>query len=137
MVELLLAAGADPDVHADTYVTLLNLAYRNIDPEIAIRMVEILLEHGADPNIRDNNYGAPLHRVCRTRPRAFDPRLARTFLNGGADANLRDKNGVSALKIRSKKRGSWRDLHELEPELLLFEYCVEKEAASLSSDHSG
>jgi len=39
--------------------------------------------------------------------------------------------------IRSKKRGFWRDLHELELELLSLEYGVEEEAASLSSDHSG
>jgi len=64
--------------------------------------------------------------------------LLETLLKGGADANLRDKNGVSALKmIRSKKRGFWRDLHELELELLSLEYGVEEEAASLSSDHSG
>ena len=101
-------------------------------------MVEIILEYGADPNMRDDNYGALLHRVCRTRPRAFDPRLARTLLKGGVDANLRDKNGVSALKmIRRKKGGCWRDLHELELELLLLEYGAEEEAASLSSVHSG
>lgn len=97
-----------------------------------------MLEYGADPNIRDDHCGAPLHRLCRTRLRAFDPRLARTLLKDGADANLRDKNGISALKrIRSKKRGFWRDLHELELELLSLEYGVEEEAASLSGDHSG
>ncbi len=46
MVELLLTAAADSDVHANTYATPLSLVCRNIDPGIAIRTVEFCWNTG-------------------------------------------------------------------------------------------
>jgi beta-lactamase regulating signal transducer with metallopeptidase domain len=79
MVELLIDAGADPNVAPDGRDSALNYAIRSGELELA----ELLLEHGADPNRTIEGQPPPL----LTAVQMGEVELIEALLDAGADPN--------------------------------------------------
>ena len=92
IMDLLLAAGANPDTRRDGKPVLLCAAcsHRNYT-------VEPLLRHGANPNIQTAT-GETALMVAASCFSSF-PRDVEDLLRYGADANLRDNKGQTALDM--------------------------------------
>ena len=99
--KLLLANGADPDVHDDTYRwTALHWAIRR-----SSELMTALLAGGANADVLDKYDWTPLHWAVRIRGEIGATR-ARLLLDGGADVNMRgDDPGLSPLDY-ADQRGS-------------------------------
>jgi hypothetical protein len=108
IVELLLAAGADPNaaknhrssgpLHyaADGYIN--GPAW---DANRQVRTIQCLLDAGAVINVQDKNGASPLHRAVRTRCAAAVKRL----LAAGADPTLRNKPGSTPFHLAVQNTG--------------------------------
>jgi len=108
IVELLLAAGADPNsalnhrqsrpLHyaADGY-----LKGTNWNPEKQVETIEKLLRAGAGIDAQDKNGATPLHRAVRTRSAA----AVKFLLQKGADARLKNKPGSTAFHLAVQNTG--------------------------------
>jgi len=95
MLQLLLAAGADPNTRDESGTTPLLLAARLVQAAA----VERLLAAGANPNAQDAEGRTPLHHAVQ---RGRDD-VARLLLAGGADPHLADRRGESAHALASKQ----------------------------------
>ena len=97
--KLLLANGADPDVHDDTYRwTALHWAIRR-----SSELMTALLAGGANADVLDKYDWTPLHWAVRVRGEIGATR-ARLLLDGGADVNMRgDDPGLSPLDYADQK----------------------------------
>jgi ankyrin repeat protein len=85
LVQLLLASGAQPNLHAETAIPLFNaVGIDNMD------IVRALLAGGADIHVRDRAL-----RNVLTQCRSVD--LLRFFLERGVDPNAEDRRGQSML----------------------------------------
>jgi ankyrin repeat protein len=108
IVELLLAAGADPNsaenhrqsgpLHyaADGY-----LGNPDWDAKRQVDTIGRLLDAGAKINAQDKNGAAPLHRAVRTRSAA----AVKYLLERGADAKLRNKPGSTPFHLAVQNTG--------------------------------
>ncbi len=86
MVDLLLDAGADPNLRNDSGRTALHEAASKGDAAVLAR----LLARKADPRIRDDKGRTPLHS-------ASNEVVARMLLDAGAEAEARDDRGRTPL----------------------------------------
>lgn len=108
IVELLLAAGADPNsamnhrqsgpLHyaADGY-----LKNPDRNEKRQVDTIGALLDAGAEINAQDKNGAAPLHRAVRTRSAA----AVKYLLERGADAKLRNKPGSTPFHLAVQNTG--------------------------------
>ena len=83
VAELLLDAGADPNLSNDLGIGPVSLAIENGAPDVA----KLLLKRGADPNIERENGETPL----MTAARLGQGDLMKVLLDAGADPNAREK----------------------------------------------
>ncbi|KAK6504786.1 hypothetical protein TWF481_006725 [Arthrobotrys musiformis] len=106
VIELLLQAGADPNILSDTVerdqkreAALYYLAIQNHPPRVrasserlkrTVKCFELLLAAGADPNQENYNGNRVLHSVG-------DESIARLLLNAGADPNVTNNDGETPL----------------------------------------
>ncbi|MCA9419123.1 MAG: ankyrin repeat domain-containing protein [Candidatus Omnitrophica bacterium] len=91
MVELILEAGADPNLRQDhLQLTPLIIAVQEERPSI----VAVLLEYGADPNLRCAEDSTALHRAAFLN----DALSARMLLEAGADPKAKDAAGLTPLE---------------------------------------
>ena len=99
--KMLLANGADPDLHDDTSRwTALHWATRR-----SSELMTALLAGGANADVLDKHDWTPLHWAVRVRGKSGATR-ARLLLDGGADVNMRgDDSGLSPLDY-ADQRGS-------------------------------
>ena len=97
--KLLLANGADPDLHDDTYRwTALHWATRR-----SSELMKALLADGANADVLDKYDWTPLHWAVRVRGEIGATR-ARLLLDGEADVNMRGGNpGLSPLDYADQK----------------------------------
>ena len=97
VVEMLLAAGGDPNRFDDdgNMGTPLHLALQN--GEDAFEVVRALLEGKADPNLRDVNGSFPLHTAAFWGDETFE--IVGALLEAKADPSLRDLQGDTPLHI--------------------------------------
>lgn len=108
IVELLLAAGADPNsavnhrqsgpLHyaADGY-----LKNPDRNEKRQVDTIGALLDAGAEINAQDKNGATPLHRAVRTRSAA----AVKYLLERGADAKLRNKPGSTPFHLAVQNTG--------------------------------
>ena len=91
IVQLLLNAGADPDLQdSKGYTPLMSAIAYSIIPSI---LGKILLESGADPNRTDAHGQSPLSlAVMRS-----NTKLVKLLLDGGAEPNVADNFGYTPL----------------------------------------
>lgn len=96
-VELLLAAGADPNVSAanEMRVTALHAAAAQRDPVVSFALVRLLLGHGARVNVAQRGGWTPLHATAAHGP----DEQVRLLLAHGADANATNDDGKTALDL--------------------------------------
>jgi ankyrin repeat protein len=96
-VELLLAAGADPNVAAANpmRVTALHAAVAQRDPVVSLALVRLLLAHGARVNVTQRGGWTPLHATAAHGP----TEQVRLLLAHGADARAMTVDGQSALDL--------------------------------------
>ena len=94
VVELLLEAGADPNVRDTQRVDTTPLFECGLKPEV----IEPLVRAGADVNARDRNGTTPLIR------NAFIEPFVRELLAHGADPSLVNERGDTALSVANRNQ---------------------------------
>ena len=97
--KMLLANGADPDLHDDDYRwTALHWAMRR-----SLELMKALLAGGANADVLDKYDWTPLHWAVRLGGESGATR-ARLLLDGGADVNMRgDDPGLSPLDYADQR----------------------------------
>jgi hypothetical protein len=108
MVQLLLAAGADPNsamnhrrgapLHYAADGFLRGPAW---NPTRQVKTIQCLLDAKADINAQDKNGATPLHRAVRTRAAG----AVACLLERGADAMLRNKPGSTPFHLAVQNTG--------------------------------
>ena len=88
-IQLLVGAGADPDLQDNRGSTALVLAIARGHLEI----VKALVNAGADPNMRDSRDDAALHWAAR----GGDAEIFQILINAGADPDMQSELGNTAL----------------------------------------
>jgi hypothetical protein len=108
IVELLLAAGADPNSTANHrqsgplhYAADGCVSGPDWNANRQVKTIQCLLDAGAGINAQDKNGAAPLHRAVRTRCAA----AMKCLLEGGADARLRNKSGSTPFHLAVQDTG--------------------------------
>lgn len=96
IVELLLAAGADPNLPSQGFPPLF-LAIEKNHPKI----VQVLLEAGADSSLPSQSGTFPLHKALAEE--IPNPEIIQLLLSAGADPNKRSGLGVTPLAHLSAK----------------------------------
>ncbi|MBI4916529.1 MAG: ankyrin repeat domain-containing protein [Acidobacteria bacterium] len=96
-VQLLLAAGADPNVAAanEMRVTALHAAVAQRDPVVSLALVRLLLAHRARLNVTQRGGWTPLHATAAHGP----TEQVRLLLEHGADARATTDDGKTALDL--------------------------------------
>jgi ankyrin repeat protein len=96
-VELLLAAGADPNVAAanEIRVTALHAAVAQRDPVVSLALVRQLLAHGARVNVAQRGGWTPLHATAAHGP----AEQVRLLLAHGANTSATTDDGKTALDL--------------------------------------
>ena len=89
LVDLLLSAGADPNVSRHDGSTGLHVAADNCFPDI----VEMLIDAGANPSAQDVEGMTPLHASCRTGCL----RSIYSLIRAGSPVDCKDRNGLAAF----------------------------------------
>jgi ankyrin repeat protein len=105
VVQVLLDAGAKPDVQTLRGNTALGLAARNRQLET----VRLLLRAGANPKLKDTHGATPLMETT-------DANIARALIRGGAEVNAADDRGPTPMMrliagmawIASWREDRWR-----------------------------
>jgi hypothetical protein len=108
LVELLLAAGADPNAAANRrHSTPLHYAADGYitgptwDPEKQVSTLQLLLDAGATLNAQDQNGATALHRATRTR--CAD--VVQYLLKAGADPTICNKPGSTPFHLAVQTTG--------------------------------
>lgn len=108
IVEILLAAGADPDAAQNhRRSTPLHYAADGFitgpvwDGKRQVDTIRVLLDHGADIHRPDMNGATPLHRAVRTRCAA----AVKYLLEAGADPKSRNRTGNTPFHLAVQNTG--------------------------------
>jgi hypothetical protein len=108
LVQLLLAAGADPNSAANHrqsrplhYAADGQVNDPNWIAQRQARTIECLLDAGAEINAQDKNGATPLHRAVRTRCAT----AVKFLLERGSDARLRNKPGSTPFHLAVQDTG--------------------------------
>lgn len=101
IVDLLLSAGADPNVPSRNamQVTPLHSAVACRDPASALRMTESLLARGADPNVQQQGGWTPLHQAA-AHGRV---EIVGMLLERGADPSASSDDGRTAADMAAER----------------------------------
>ncbi|MCA8945826.1 MAG: ankyrin repeat domain-containing protein [Planctomycetes bacterium] len=99
VLNVLLAAGADPNAHTASLQTPLHLAAR----EGASDALAVLLKAGAKPNAQDDTGDTPLHEAAESRRPSFGKEAViecvKLLLKHGADRTIKNKDGQTPLDV--------------------------------------
>jgi hypothetical protein len=108
LVQLLLAAGADPNSTANHrqsgplhYAADGYISGPDWNAERQVKTIQCLLDAGADINAQDKNGATPLHRAVRTRCAA----AVKCLLERGSDATLKNKPGSTPFHLAVQNTG--------------------------------
>ena len=105
LMEILLKAGADPDIRDNKNQTVLHhVAASSIGLDHGTKIIALMVKYKADINAADHHGNTPLHIAGDNCLRGYGPKNLQAVLEAGADITRTNKKGQTPLDAMAESK---------------------------------